>query len=189
MAARAPTGPAPATTALLCVARLSTVRGLTYHVMYVGAPCKHLELLYRIHDRSRAKHITLCMSFSKSLDKPLGRVGGLVMRLLTKRYGVSLRKTNQPGISIGQAGRHFNAESSNRHKVLRKSHQQTSRLKTQRMRSNNCQHEPVQLACQAQGSLGLSEKLVDLTKTSFRYGIGIESTDDDFTIACLGIHT
>ena len=57
------------------------------------------------------------------------------------------------------------------------------------MRSNNCQHEPVQLACQAQGSLGLSEKLVDLTKTGFRYGVGSESTSDDVTIACLGIDT
>jgi len=57
------------------------------------------------------------------------------------------------------------------------------------MRTDSSQHEPLQLACQAQGSLGLSEKLVDLTKTSFRYGTGIESTDDDFTIACLGTHT
>ncbi len=57
------------------------------------------------------------------------------------------------------------------------------------MRTDSSQHEPLQLACQAQGSLGLSEKLVDLTKTSFRYGTEIESTDDDVTIACLSTHT
>ena len=100
-----------------------------------------------------------------------------------------MSKFNQSSISIGQAGRQLYAESSNRHKVLRKRHQQTSRSNTQRMRSNNCQHEPVQLACQAQGSLGLSEKLVDLTKTSFGCGIGMESTGDDAHTACLGTHT
>ena len=57
------------------------------------------------------------------------------------------------------------------------------------MRTSSCQHEPVHLARQAQGSLGLSEKLVDLTKTSFRYVIECESTDDSVTTACLRICT
>ena len=72
MAARAPTGPAPATIALLFVAMLSATRGPMYPVIYVLALCKYLGFLYRINEKA-CLDITLCMSFSKSSDKPLGR--------------------------------------------------------------------------------------------------------------------